>query len=72
MKPRVLTGKALPHEPVAVFFGEPTAAVDVERGQEMWTRCGGRGSRVGTTILTTHMCGVFRIRRKLGMLVTGA
>ncbi len=54
MKRRVLIAKALAHEPSLLFLDEPTAGVDVELRQSMWSLV--RRLRDGgvTVILTTH------------------
>ena len=54
MKRRVLIAKALSHQPRILFLDEPTAGVDVELRQDMWTMMRMlRGFGV-TIILTTH------------------
>jgi len=54
MKRRLLIAKALSHEPRILFLDEPTAGVDVELRQDMWSLV--RSLRDGgvTVILTTH------------------
>jgi ABC-2 type transport system ATP-binding protein len=54
MKRRVLVGQALVHKPPVIVLDEPTAGVDVELRQNLWTfikRLNGEGH---TIILTTH------------------
>jgi len=54
MKRRLLIGKALVHEPQVLFLDEPTAGVDVELRQQLWSYV--RRLRAGgtTIVLTTH------------------
>ncbi|HEU4384108.1 MAG TPA: ABC transporter ATP-binding protein [Anaeromyxobacteraceae bacterium] len=54
MKRRLLIGKALVHEPKVLFLDEPTAGVDVELRQQLWSYV--RRLRAGgtTIVLTTH------------------
>jgi ABC-2 type transport system ATP-binding protein len=54
MKRRLLIGKALVHEPRVLFLDEPTAGVDVELRQQLWSYV--RRLRAGgtTIVLTTH------------------
>lgn len=54
MKRRVLIAKALSHEPQVLFLDEPTAGVDVELRQEMWTMVKRLNDNGVTIILTTH------------------
>jgi len=54
MKRRVLIAKALAHEPQILFLDEPTAGVDVELRQEMWSMIRGLRDQGVTVILTTH------------------
>src|SRR5215203_1691264 len=54
MKRRVLIAKALSHEPQILFLDEPTAGVDVELRQDMWTIVRGLRAAGVTVILTTH------------------
>ena len=54
MKRRVLIAKALSHEPQILFLDEPTAGVDVELRQDMWTIVRGLRDAGVTVILTTH------------------
>jgi ABC-2 type transport system ATP-binding protein len=54
MKRRLLVAKALVHRPRLLFLDEPTAGVDVQLRQDLWTEVL-RLKREGTTIiLTTH------------------
>jgi ABC-2 type transport system ATP-binding protein len=54
MKRRVLIAKALAHEPQILFLDEPTAGVDVELRQDMWTLVRSLRAAGVTIILTTH------------------
>jgi ABC-2 type transport system ATP-binding protein len=54
MKRRVLIAKALAHEPEILFLDEPTAGVDVELRQEMWSLVRSMREDGVTVILTTH------------------
>ena len=54
MKRRVMIAKALSHEPQILFLDEPTAGVDVELRQDMWTMVRGLARGGVTIILTTH------------------
>lgn len=54
MKRRVMIAKALSHEPEILFLDEPTAGVDVELRQDMWTMVRELRQRGVTIILTTH------------------
>ena len=54
MKRRVLIAKALAHEPRLLFLDEPTAGVDVELRQSMWTVVEELRKDGVTIILTTH------------------
>ena len=54
MKRRVLIAKALAHEPDILFLDEPTAGVDVELRQDMWTLVRNLRESGVTIILTTH------------------
>ncbi len=54
MKRRLMVCKALMHEPVLLFLDEPTAGVDVDLREELWSYIEDL-RRAGTTIvLTTH------------------
>jgi ABC-2 type transport system ATP-binding protein len=54
MKRRVLIAKALAHEPEILFLDEPTAGVDVELRQDMWSVVKQLREEGVTVILTTH------------------
>ena len=54
MKRRVLIAKALAHEPEILFLDEPTAGVDVELRQDMWSVVESLREKGVTVILTTH------------------
>jgi ABC-2 type transport system ATP-binding protein len=54
MRRRLLVGKALVHSPPVLVLDEPTAGVDVELRQQLWTyvrKLNGEGT---TVLLTTH------------------
>jgi len=54
MKRRVMIAKALAHQPQILFLDEPTAGVDVELRQDMWTMVRRLRDSGVTIILTTH------------------
>ena len=54
MKRRVLIGQALVHKPPVVVLDEPTAGVDVELRQQLWTFVQRLHSEGHTIVLTTH------------------
>ena len=54
MKRRVMIAKALSHSPRILFLDEPTAGVDVELRQDMWSLVDSLKSNGVTIILTTH------------------
>jgi ABC-2 type transport system ATP-binding protein len=54
MKRRVLIGQALVHKPPVIVLDEPTAGVDVELRQSLWTFIRKLNSDGHTIILTTH------------------
>ena len=54
MKRRVLIAKALSHDPELLFLDEPTAGVDVELRQAMWSVVNELRDCGVTVILTTH------------------
>lgn len=54
MKHRLLIGKALVHNPPILVLDEPTAGVDVELRQQLWSYVRELHARGATIILTTH------------------
>ncbi len=54
MKRRVLVGQALVHRPPVIVLDEPTAGVDVELRQNLWTFVRRLNADGRTVILTTH------------------
>lgn len=54
MKRRVLIGQALVHKPPVVVLDEPTAGVDVELRQQLWTLIRRLHDEGHTIVLTTH------------------
>ena len=54
MKRRVMIAKALVHDPDILFLDEPTAGVDVELRDNLWSLIGDLKARGKTIILTTH------------------
>ncbi len=54
MKRRVLVGQALVHKPPVIILDEPTAGVDVELRQSLWTFIRKLNAGGHTIILTTH------------------
>ena len=54
MKRRVLVGQALVHKPPVIVLDEPTAGVDVELRQNLWTFIKRLNKEGHTIILTTH------------------
>jgi len=54
MKRRVLVGQALVHKPPVIVLDEPTAGVDVELRQNLWTFVKRLNQEGHTIILTTH------------------
>ncbi|MEO1227664.1 MAG: ABC transporter ATP-binding protein [Myxococcota bacterium] len=54
MKRRLLVAKALAHAPRLLFLDEPSAGVDVELRQELWSEVTKLRERGTTVILTTH------------------
>lgn len=54
MKRRLLIAKALVHEPELLFLDEPTAGVDVELRQDLWSYVRTINQRGTTILLTTH------------------
>lgn len=54
MKRRVLVAQALVHKPPVIVLDEPTAGVDVELRENLWTFIGGLHKKGHTIVLTTH------------------
>ena len=54
MKRRVLVAQALVHKPPVIVLDEPTAGVDVELRENLWTFIGGLHEKGHTIVLTTH------------------
>ncbi len=54
MKRRVLVGQALVHKPPVIILDEPTAGVDVELRQALWTFIRRLNRDGHTIVLTTH------------------
>jgi ABC-2 type transport system ATP-binding protein len=54
MKRRVLVGQALVHKPPVIVLDEPTAGVDVELRQSLWSFIRRLNREGHTVILTTH------------------
>jgi ABC-2 type transport system ATP-binding protein len=54
MKRRVLIGQALVHKPPVVVLDEPTAGVDVELRQQLWSLIRRLHEEGHTIVLTTH------------------
>ena len=54
MKRRVLVAQALVHRPPVIVLDEPTAGVDVELRQSLWTFIRGLNQQGHTILLTTH------------------
>lgn len=54
MKRRVMIAKAMVHEPEILFLDEPTAGVDLELRDNLWTMVGKLRDQCKTIILTTH------------------
>ncbi len=54
MKRRLLLGKALVHNPQILVLDEPTAGVDIELRQMLWTNVRKLNEQGMTVILTTH------------------
>jgi ABC-2 type transport system ATP-binding protein len=54
MRRRLLIGKALVHNPPVLILDEPTAGVDIELRQQLWSYVRELNSRGTTIVLTTH------------------
>jgi len=55
MKRRLLIGKAMVHRPPILVLDEPTAGVDVELRQNLWSNVRALNKQGVTIILTTHL-----------------
>jgi len=54
MRRRLMVAKALVHSPPIVILDEPTAGVDVELRQQLWSHLRELNARGTTVVLTTH------------------
>jgi ABC-2 type transport system ATP-binding protein len=54
MKRRLLVAKALVHSPPIIVLDEPTAGVDIELRQQLWTYVRALNAKGVTVVLTTH------------------
>jgi len=54
MRRRLLVAKALVHSPPILVLDEPTAGVDIELRQQLWTYVTGLNASGVTVLLTTH------------------
>ena len=54
MRRRLLIGKALVHNPAVLILDEPTAGVDIELRQQLWSYVRELNERGTTIVLTTH------------------
>lgn len=54
MKRRLLVAKAMVHSPPVLVLDEPTAGVDIELRQQLWSFVRGLHDRGTTIVLTTH------------------
>ncbi len=54
MRRRLMVAKALVHDPPIVILDEPTAGVDVELRQQLWSYVRQLNERGTTVVLTTH------------------
>ena len=54
MKRRLLVAKAMVHSPPILVLDEPTAGVDIELRQQLWTYVRGLNAQGVTVVLTTH------------------
>ena len=54
MRRRLMVAKALVHSPPIVVLDEPTAGVDVELRQQLWSHLRELNARGTTVVLTTH------------------
>jgi ABC-2 type transport system ATP-binding protein len=54
MKRRLLVAKAMVHSPPIIVLDEPTAGVDIELRQQLWSYVKSLNARGVTVVLTTH------------------
>jgi ABC-2 type transport system ATP-binding protein len=54
MRRRLLVAKAMVHTPPILVLDEPTAGVDIELRQQLWTQIRALNARGTTILLTTH------------------
>jgi ABC-2 type transport system ATP-binding protein len=54
MRRRLLVAKAMVHDPPVLVLDEPTAGVDIELRQQLWTYVRALNARGATIVLTTH------------------
>jgi ABC-2 type transport system ATP-binding protein len=54
MRRRLMVAKAMVHSPPVLVLDEPTAGVDVELRQQLWTHVRAMNARGTTVLLTTH------------------
>ncbi len=54
MRRRLLVAKAMVHDPCVLVLDEPTAGVDIELRQQLWTHVRELNRRGTTVLLTTH------------------
>jgi len=54
MRRRLMVAKALVHSPPIIILDEPTAGVDVELRQQLWSHLRALNARGVTVVLTTH------------------
>ncbi|WP_277981195.1 ABC transporter ATP-binding protein [Sphingomonas phyllosphaerae] len=54
MKRRLMVAKAMVHAPPVLVLDEPTAGVDIELRQQLWTYVRGLNAAGVTVVLTTH------------------
>jgi ABC-2 type transport system ATP-binding protein len=54
MKRRVLVAQALVHRPPVIVLDEPTAGVDIQLRESLWSFIGGLNKKGHTILLTTH------------------
>ena len=54
MRRRLMVAKAMVHNPPILILDEPTAGVDIELRQQLWTQVRALNARGTTILLTTH------------------